>query len=365
MKNIYIHIGTGKTGTTAIQEFLSENTDFLNKNNIQYCKSGRTSGINHLAACRNHQRNDKNSIHQLGIKENLENIYSEINESNFKNFIISSENFPGLSNHEIDELVSYFKDLCSIKVIVYFRRQDEFFESWYSQVVKTSKSPETPQVLLNKLIKNEILDYQKIISKWDIEEVEMIVKVYEVSEFEENNVIYDFLNIFNLKDFSSIELNKEKKSNLSISREQAFIKKEILKYCHESQTLLFSKPFPIKTDKEKYILSPIKREDLLKNYSNSNKYIALKYFGRNQLFKNTYINYNWKPIILYQSDFLIRLLVLVRSNKNYFLLREPLFKYLMDKSYISENNSQRLYFSFLAHFLNPNNNNLLLSLKKL
>src|SRR3546814_3068970 len=52
-KTLYIHIGTGKTGTTAIQDFLSVNNERLERTlSLRYIQSVLRSG-NHHAACLN------------------------------------------------------------------------------------------------------------------------------------------------------------------------------------------------------------------------------------------------------------------------------------------------------------------------
>ena len=57
-KTLYIHIGTGKTGTTAIQSFFDLNKIGLMKQGFKYIDSGRV-GINHHLLCRNCLRSEE------------------------------------------------------------------------------------------------------------------------------------------------------------------------------------------------------------------------------------------------------------------------------------------------------------------
>ena len=259
-KNIFIHIGTGKTGTTAIQDFLSKNNTYLKRYDLKYCTSGRTK-INHHYLCRNYLRNENNFS-----TKHLNNLRKEIKNSEINNFLISSEYFPGLNKYEVKEIYTYLNDICKINIVVYLRRQDEFVESWYAQVIKAHKKDFDIINLLNNLKKNKILDYEDLIDRWDIEEYKpkIIVRTYEKEEFPNNNVVYDFMNIFKLKD---IPLSRKKGgiSNKSISREQVLFKKNLIKYCDSKQQQFLSNPFNIKSD-FMFFLPPNTRHEILQNY---------------------------------------------------------------------------------------------------
>ena len=346
MKKLFIHIGTGKTGTTAIQQFLSDNDDLLKKSNINYCISGRTE-INHHLLTNNYPDQTKSNY-----KKAINSLRKEIQNSNNQIFIISSEYFPGNSKDDIKELYSAVKDLCEINVIVYLRRQDEFVESWFAQIVKALRTNTTITNLLNDLERDEILDYENLIKNWDMDEIKvnMIVKIYDKKEFKDGNVVNDFLDIFKLENISKGNNTLSKKINASISREQVFFKQEVEDYCDDQQLKMLSIPINLK-EKSKYFLSPQERHEILIKYQNKNNNIAKKYINRHNLFLNLDIDKDWEPINLLEGNFLLKLLLLIHKNKSYTILREPIFNYFLVKYYSSTDYDERLYYEFFLTFL--------------
>ena len=168
-KILYIHIGTGKTGTSSIQNFLSENqkNGRLSKHfNTRYCFSGRPN-INNILLCKNYQRGNEKT--QELIDANIRELRKEIYQSSEQLFIISSEYFPGNTQDEIHELVNIVSDICQVKIIVYLRRQDDFLWSWYAQVVKTNHIFLDIYKLKDRLYKSkeQVLNYETNLRKWE------------------------------------------------------------------------------------------------------------------------------------------------------------------------------------------------------
>ena len=148
-KILYIHIGTGKTGTSSIQNFLSENqkNGRLSKHfNTRYCFSGRPN-INNILLCKNYQRGNEKT--QELIDANIRELRKEIYQSSEQLFIISSEYFPGNTQDEIHELVNSVSDIC--------------------QVVKTTNIFLDIYKLKDRLYKSkeQVLNYETNSRKWE------------------------------------------------------------------------------------------------------------------------------------------------------------------------------------------------------
>jgi hypothetical protein len=136
MKKLYLHIGLGKTGSSAIQSWLSLNTDSLSDQGIDYAdlvpqaKQGvATSGNGHILV-RAFRDNDFDEVEKL-ICETY--FYSEENQV----AIVSSENLHDVRLPKLKKM----QEICAhngieISVIAYIRSVYERAYSSYVQSVK-------------------------------------------------------------------------------------------------------------------------------------------------------------------------------------------------------------------------------------
>ena len=133
---VYLHIGTAKTGTTAIQVFLRENQDALAKKGCMFpiwdrkFKGVRIERNAHFLSRLMKEEDFKEEC--LCQIEELANQYPKI--------ILTSE---GLWNHAGDRK-EFWVDLkerlnrsdIELKMIVYLRRQDLYVSSFWAQHIK-------------------------------------------------------------------------------------------------------------------------------------------------------------------------------------------------------------------------------------
>ncbi len=143
-QRIFIHIGTHKTGTTSIQFFLIEQRDRLREGGIFVPRAG--TGI--LDAPNGHHNiaydlcGDSN--HDRGLTGAVD-LIAELRDSTAPTAVISSENLQFL--HAFPETLRKFdQDLAAIgydrTYLVYFRNQDDYFTSLYSQLAVTQRLPD-------------------------------------------------------------------------------------------------------------------------------------------------------------------------------------------------------------------------------
>ena len=150
---IYLHIGTEKTGTTSIENFLTVNRDRLLKKKILYPKSlGSPNNINLAIAFQSEEKQDdlrirSNILTQKDIKNFQDRIYKnlkdEIERASPEILLISSEHLSSRLNkdkeiHQLYQFLSSFSE--QIEVLIYLRRQDSFFESLYSTAIKSGNT---------------------------------------------------------------------------------------------------------------------------------------------------------------------------------------------------------------------------------
>lgn len=285
VKTLYIHIGTGKTGTTAIQNFLYENREVLkNSYGIQYCETGLVS--------RNHRGLDINATKRRladyrKIKLRLYQLNHEIISSNCHDFIISDEDFPGLS---VKEIRFYRKILFSdfnIKIIVYLRRQDKFLESWFNQIVKAGNYGADINILYSQLLKNKILDYCYLLDKWQsvFGRDNIFARVFERELLQDGNSVKDFMALICSE---MIDLDMNYFSNDSLSVKNLNLIREIHKRGWSELFLNSNKiEWLIKNQDKgvsKFILDDEFKEEVLADCDSFNVRLSKLYFNGKDVF---------------------------------------------------------------------------------
>ena len=200
---LVLHIGTPKTGTTALQFFLYENSEELKKLGWSYpnlCKGiaemdsqTYTENVVYEANCRflfpiKEKFSDPNSIRGKAwelIKKELENY----------NVILSEEAF----YYSQKEMVEVLKDLKSlydnVKVVIYLRRQDKYVESlWNHEVKWNSFFCEEFSTWIQRIESVQYLSRLHMISEI-VGKENLIVRIYEKEQFlgETHSIASDFL----------------------------------------------------------------------------------------------------------------------------------------------------------------------------
>ena len=129
-KNIYLHIGFGKTGTTSLQDYCYRYRSELLQKEVLYPRTGiKGSGHHNLA-----------KTEMQGFDGNLNKLYlslmKEIEESGAASVLISSENFSFLRKEYLNKVKDFFNS-SQIKIIFYIRKQQHLIHSTYLEWQKT------------------------------------------------------------------------------------------------------------------------------------------------------------------------------------------------------------------------------------
>lgn len=192
-KTLFLHIGAGKTGTTAIQEFCLLNLRELSKRGYLFPKLGLYGESHNLLG------------HAWGVGWMPPQMIEELVPSDIwhkarqlfsktkGHMIISSETLTWVFDQKPEsmrEIRSLFAGY-QVQIIFYVRRQDLHAQSVYNQRVKTGHSDERFNV--DKL--SEFYDYYAFLCS--IAEVfgkeNVIVRPYEKQQFRDGNIYSDFL----------------------------------------------------------------------------------------------------------------------------------------------------------------------------
>jgi hypothetical protein len=161
MKSILIHIGTHKTGTTSIQQFLARASDQLREDGILYPEVGRPDDRaphgHHTLAWSIQQRQGLENL------EGWEEVVCEIRRSSCSQVLLSSEVFETCSVSEIRQVRSFFP-ASKIRALVYLRGPFSYMASMYKQHVRVWG--ETRPFRQFAQAKMHLLDYPSLLDRW-------------------------------------------------------------------------------------------------------------------------------------------------------------------------------------------------------
>lgn len=193
-KTVFLHIGTHKTGTTAIQHTLRDNQDLLGSN-----------GYHFIARSLLYQPVQKlQGFAPDRIEREKRNYHELIENSKCGNLIFSYENFSGDLFNAYSDAPLWAQTLSSIfgnhsvKIIIYLRRQDQFIESAYVQSIKQGCGWTFANFCDIVDIHgfnwyNHLTHYAQYFGNDSI-----IVRPYESVQLQNGNVVPDFLQILGI-----------------------------------------------------------------------------------------------------------------------------------------------------------------------
>ncbi len=318
MKKIFVHIGTHKTGSTAIQRFLAKNRhnliqynykyDFVSEGEINHCN------LDFMAEGKG-----------LELNKNFNYIFS--NENLYTNFF-------NIKDFLLDKVADF-----EVNIIIYLRRQDIMKQAVYNQVVKTSG-------FTGKIYQDHHynLNYYSFLNKLSaiFPKKNIIVRPYESSQFYGGSIYADFLNILNIN-LSSEFLVNDFIFNPSLSNDK-------LEYCLYINKL--DLPVSLRTQinelvvrsesikegnqifREHNTLPPFRRRKIIDYYGPSNTKIAKEFLNRDdgRLFKDPQpeTNGTWKkpPSINYKTALSITKFIYTLNKK----LLYSAFKHIVSSS---------------------------------
>jgi len=293
-KKLYLHVGPGKTGTTAIQKFLHDNRDTLKRTGVLYpdLKHPSFPGPKDSFKIASHLLAWKNGFGDLSNIEEAQKIENEwfsrqINKK-FLKVVFSSEYFTGrVTCKKILDLKEYIKqyEYDEVKIIYYFRRPDLYLESIYQQSVKN-----------HGVYSNVFEQRHKIDQIYNIFELyahyfgpeNMIVRVYERDQFSQGNIFSDFIQAIDEDWSNDFVLPHKKDSNVGWHRNliqiMRLVNENITDQAERDSfrrllTELFRKLYS--ADKQAYnLLTLSQRHQIESIYKEKNTAIAKDYLGR-------------------------------------------------------------------------------------
>lgn len=299
---IYLHIGTPKTGTSAIQAFLGDNIELLEEKGYYYRtlpysyeRNVRKERNAHFIFEKVHDESGEIDYEESERRKQIG--YQMIAEGLKKTHrvILTDETFwngmRGKRWKKMEELMHFAAGQNAIvKIIVYLRCQEDFMYSWWKQNVKTGKTTMEWQEFIYHTPKTPVLNYAqhlKVFASY-VGRENMIVRRYGKEYFEEKNIFSDFLGAIGINSLDGFEL-RENRVNQSIDDNCAELKRILNKMLddEEEDSANISSYFEriavsttqLKEGEHRY--SPYTKEeleDLRKRFEKSNEAIRKVYF---------------------------------------------------------------------------------------
>jgi len=192
---LLIHIGSPKTGSSALEYFLNKNRNKLKEYGILYPKhnvnkNGISSGHHYLIPKKN-SKFEKNRNQLLNIIDTTK-----------KDVVLSSESF----FYNFEKIHALFPNAT---YILYLRRPDLYAYSAYGQEVKRhNNSNKLTSAYLKSSYQSYINTLERIAKR--VRKGQLIIKPYENNQFVNENIFEDFLSIIGIETLNTLNLPEKK-----------------------------------------------------------------------------------------------------------------------------------------------------------
>jgi hypothetical protein len=276
--DLYIHIGTHKTGSTSIQhalknigkQSLDEGWRFIKNPKIMKCLSQST-------------KYDKGLV--SSYRDELDSLVSSVKST--KKIIVSSEHYSGIATDGYQNsgiIASMLRDATSkykVKIIIYLRRQDDFVESMYTQMIHQGGTLEF-DCFLKGFDSLEALDYQRMLNDYSLSFGRENIIVRSYHEASRRGLLNDFSEII-VSDL--LKKSTSERSNPSYSSHALEIAKKCNQHLDTKQQSRLRRALQrvmIKNNLDDFLF--FSNEDRLQfqeKYNNSNRCVADQYFNLN------------------------------------------------------------------------------------
>ena len=224
-----VHIGSTKTGSTSLQNFLFKNRNKLNCNKIIYPNIGVKSGAHHLIAASFHQGAWRMHTDELGKagSEKIERYKSALRKACTKEkqhtLLLSSEYLWTIRNKT--RFVEFLHQIgaTEVHVICYLRDVRDWIQSQYNQTVKSGNA-EAFDAWLSKTLARKFggANYEEILDDWAATKgIDSVVARGYSRETLPKGLIEDFLSALGV---NSEEFNLEEAGQFNPSPTEAEVK---------------------------------------------------------------------------------------------------------------------------------------------
>lgn len=157
-----IHIGLIKTGSTAIQLWLSQHRQPLQAGGVHYAAAFGPRDHHRLAHALRAAAASPDGPDGSALRHLLDAFTLELRAlpANIQTVVVSSEHLSGLSDAAVRLLRDRMADqVGEVRIIAYLRRQDEFAISRFSNMLRAGRAPASPLAVAAPR-------YDELLSRW-------------------------------------------------------------------------------------------------------------------------------------------------------------------------------------------------------
>lgn len=191
MRRLVLHIGTPKTGSTAIQRYARARQPYLASRGIDFLVRGRMGSYNDLAVHLRGGQRDAAGVIATDIRRCMA-------ESGAQTLVLSSEMFTGVNPALLREALAP-EGFSETRIIGYFRRQDRYLESAWKQKMKTGKVGPVFSDYLEKYGAGAG-DYRRLVEAWQAAwpEATFVFRRFQPQDLARGDVVHDFTALLGL-----------------------------------------------------------------------------------------------------------------------------------------------------------------------
>lgn len=209
MATVYLHIGAPKTATSTLQNVLAANYRKLLRNGVLYPQRCRHGDAHHTLICDLIEHYQGHRMPDLWYGERARGeawqlLLEEIAEkaSSVETVVLSSELFFGQS-HSLEQMLADIRDRLSghqLKVVIYLRRQDQLYSSFYNQDVKGVRQWTSSAYQFYQTHQIFQRGYDEILDIWSaaLGRDNVLVRPYEPGQWEDGDIVRDFCKLIDI-----------------------------------------------------------------------------------------------------------------------------------------------------------------------